>query len=173
LSPIDGSIGGGAGDSASENQSASRTSGGFSAVPESRMAAATAGNGLAGSNGNSLGSRETGGAGGSNGNGQGTGAGPGSGTGPGPSRGPRVVSGDRPEYPDNARSKGWEGTVKLQILVSTEGRVEDMRIASSSGYAELDQAALRAVRSWRFSPALQKGAPVAAWATLPVVFAIN
>ena len=111
-----------------------------------------------------------GGTGGGTGAGNGTGVGPGTGSGSGPTRGPRIVEGGRPEYPENARVKGWEGTVKLQILVNTEGRVEDVRVVSSSGYGELDAAAQRTVRSWRFSPALQKGAPVAAWATLPVVF---
>ena len=98
------------------------------------------------------------------------GTGTGIGTGSGPTRGPLVVDGARPEYPESARIKGWEGTVKLQILVNIDGRVEDVRMVVSSGHAELDQTALRAVRLWRFSPALQKGVPVAAWATLPVVF---
>ena len=94
--------------------------------------------------------------------------GPGSGT--GTTRGPRIVDGGRPDYPENARAKGWEGTVRLQILVNTDGRVEDVRIVAGSGYSELDQTAQRAVRSWRFSPALKNGSPVAAWAAVPVVF---
>lgn len=119
-----------------------------------------------------------GGTGGGHGTGYGTGYGPGTGrgtgygpgTGSGTTRGPRIVEGEKPEYPGNARGKGWEGTVRLQILVNTAGRVEEVRIMSSSGYDELDQAARQAVQEWRFSPALQNGSPVAAWATLPVVF---
>ena len=111
-----------------------------------------------------------GGTGGGHGTGHGTGIGPGTGTGSGTTRGPRIVEGDKPEYPANARSKGWEGTVRLQILVSVEGQVEDVRIVGSSGYAELDEAARRAIQEWRFRPALQNGSPVAAWATLPIVF---
>ena len=111
-----------------------------------------------------------GGTGGGHGSGKGTGVGPGTGTGTGPTRGPRIVVGERPDYPENARAKGWEGTVRLQILVNTDGRVEDVRIVASSGYAELDQTAQRTVRSWRFSPALKNGSPIAAWATVPVVF---
>jgi protein TonB len=115
-----------------------------------------------------------GGTGGGHGGGKGTGVGPGTGTGTGTgtgaTRGPRIVNGGRPDYPEYARAKGWEGTVKLQILVNTDGRVEDVRIVAGSGYAELDQTAQRAVRSWRFSPALKNGSPVAAWATVPVVF---
>ncbi|MHC1758096.1 MAG: energy transducer TonB [Negativicutes bacterium] len=60
--------------------------------------------------------------------------------------------------------------MRLQILVNTAGRVEEVRIVASSGYAELDETARQAVQSWRFSPALQNGSPVAAWATLPIVF---
>ena len=111
-----------------------------------------------------------GGTGGGHGTGHGTGVGPGTGTGSGTTRGPRIVDGEKPDYPSNARAKGWEGTVRIQILVNTEGRVEDLRIVASSGYAELDAAARQAVQSWRFSPALQNGSPVSAWATLPVVF---
>ncbi len=111
-----------------------------------------------------------GGTGGGHGTGHGTGIGSGSGTGSGTTRGPRIVDGEKPDYPGNARIKGWEGTVKLQILVNTAGKVEEVRVVASSGYAELDTAARQAVQSWRFSPALQNGSPVAAWATLPIVF---
>jgi len=51
--------------------------------------------------------------------------------------------------------------------------VEEVSVLESSGYPELDQAARHEVHSWKFSPALQKGAPVAAWATLPVVFGLQ
>ena len=111
-----------------------------------------------------------GGTGGGHGTGYGTGIGPGNGSGSGVTRGPRVVDGEKPDYPVSARANGWEGTVRLQILVSAKGRVEDVRIASGSGFAELDAAARQAVQKWRFSPALQNGSPVAAWAVLPVVF---
>ena len=142
-------------------------------VAPQAVAAAPAVNGVAGSVAGSGGSGtggSGGGTGGGHGSGKGTGVGPGTGTGTGTTRGPRIVDGGRPDYPENARAKGWEGTVKLQILVNTDGRVEDVRIVAGSGYAELDQTAQRAVRSWRFSPALKNGSPVAAWATVPVVF---
>jgi periplasmic protein TonB len=174
LAPVDGAAGGGgtpAGASSSApNQPSPRSSDGFSAVADPRLSSTPAAGGVVGGTGGTVGTGGTGDGTGVQGSGQGTGAGTGSGTGSGPTRGPRIVDGGRPAYPENARNKGWEGTVKLQILVSTEGRVEDVRVVASSGYAELDQAALRAVRAWRFSPALQKGTPVAAWATLPITF---
>lgn len=117
------------------------------------------------------GSSSSGGAAGSGtGSGIGTGAGSGTGTGAGPTRGPRVVEGGRPEYPEVARSNGWEGIVRLQILVNTEGLVDEVRVVGSSGHPELDRAAQQTIRAWRFSPALKKGAPVPAWATVPIVF---
>ncbi len=175
LSPVDGAAGGGGtpmgAPRPADNQTAPQSHNSFAGVTDLRSAATSTPAAPAGGRGGAGGSGGSGGGtGGGTGAGQGTGMGPGTGSGSGPTRGPRIVEGGRPEYPENARVKGWEGTVKLQILVNTEGRVEDVRVVSSSGYGELDAAAQRTVRSWRFSPALQKGAPVAAWATLPVVF---
>ena len=130
--------------------------------PSTGYTGGTAGSGQGNGNGTGTGT--------GSGTGRGSGAGPGSGATQGPTRGPRLVEGGRPDYPEIARNKGWEGTVKLQILINTSGSVDEVRIAAGSGHEELDRAAQRAVRSWRFTPALQKGAPVAAWVTLPVVF---
>ena len=187
LSPVDGPAGGGGQPERTPDvgkaQSQSQSKSGFSDQLPPKAAAATpaipgvfdgtAGSGGAGTGGGSGGSGvggSGGGSGGGKGTGTGTGVGPGTGSGTGATRGPRIVDGARPDYPETARVKGWEGTVRLQILVNTAGRVEDVRVVSGSGHIELDQAAQRAVRSWRFSPALKNGSPVAAWATVPVVF---
>lgn len=177
FSPLDGSAGGGGQPEHApdplKTQSQPPVSGFSDQVTPQAVVATPAVNGVPGSAIGSGGSGTGGsgvGTGGGHGSGKGTGVGPGTGTGTGPTRGPRIVDGGRPDYPENARAKGWEGTVRLQILVNTDGRIEDVRIAASSGYSELDQTAQRAVRSWRFSPALKNGSPVAAWATVPVVF---
>lgn len=166
FAPLDGPAGGGGQPEREpdpvKTQSQPPQASGFSdQVAPQAAVASSGGSGTGGSGG---------GTGGGHGSGKGTGVGPGTGTGTGTTRGPRIVDGGRPDYPENARAKGWEGTVRLQILVNTDGRVEDVRIVASSGYTELDQTAQRAVRSWRFSPALKNGSPVAAWATVPVVF---
>ena len=44
-------------------------------------------------------------------------------------------------YPDSARQQGWEGIVELSFLIEPSGRVHGARIAQSSGYAILDNAA--------------------------------
>ena len=167
--PVDETSGGGNKQPVSDKQPVSGQTGGVYDGAESKAVAASAINGFMAANG---GGKLVGGHGGGPGDSTGAGRGTGSGTGDGsgPTRGPRVIDGIRPDYPESARAKGWEGTVKLQILVNKEGVVEDVRMVASSGHVELDQVAQRTVRMWRFSPALQKGVPVAAWATLPVVF---
>ncbi len=83
---------------------------------------------------------------------------------------PFVISGPPPAYPQDARSKGFTGKVKVKVLISEQGTVEDTVIAQSSGYASLDEAARLALRHWHFSPAYRGGHAVAAWVVVPVTF---
>jgi len=76
-------------------------------------------------------------------------------------------------YPRRARRRGLEGTTELKILVARDGRVDRIVIARSSGHAILDEAARAAVASWRFSPALRNGVPVAAWTHRTVCFRLT
>ncbi|MFO7706845.1 MAG: TonB family protein [Desulfobacterales bacterium] len=78
-----------------------------------------------------------------------------------------------PEYPLRARQLGFEGTVLLNVKIDSNGGVEETAIAASSGYAMLDDSALRAVKSWVFKPARRGDRPVAAWVQVPVRFALN
>ncbi|ASJ23956.1 TonB_C domain containing protein [Laribacter hongkongensis] len=48
-----------------------------------------------------------------------------------------------------------------------------MEIDTSSGFARLDQAAVTAVRQWRFAPARHGDVPVAAWARVPIRFRLD
>ncbi|HYZ48098.1 MAG TPA: energy transducer TonB, partial [Sphingomonas sp.] len=66
------------------------------------------------------------------------------------------------DYPPRALREGAEGTTRITWDINTEGRVENCRVASSSGNADLDDAACRAMtRKGRFSPALdQNGNPI-------------
>ena len=74
----------------------------------------------------------------------------------------------RADYPDIARQAGVEGTVVVQALVGTDGRVRDTRVVRS--IPMLNGAALEAVRQWRFKPAATSGKPVAAWVSVPIAF---
>ena len=58
----------------------------------------------------------------------------------------------KPEYPAIARRWGHEGTVVLEIVIAAEGSVSDARVLKSSGYDELDEAAIDIVlKRWRFN----------------------
>lgn len=74
------------------------------------------------------------------------------------------------EIPPRLYEQEGGGTVHLLIWVSPEGAVEIPQIDRSSGLAELDLAALRAIRSFRFAPATRRGVPVGAWFRFPVGF---
>jgi protein TonB len=79
----------------------------------------------------------------------------------------------KPDYPSAARQRGWEGTVKLKVRVSASGQAEQVDIHQSSGYDLLDEAALEAVRQWRFVPAKRGDAPVASSVIVPLAFHLS
>ena len=83
------------------------------------------------------------------------------------------LSNPAPGYPDAARRQRQEGTVSLRVLVSANGQASQVVLAGSSGVSSLDQAALRAVRRWRFKPARQNGQPISAWVRVPVRFTLD
>jgi protein TonB len=78
----------------------------------------------------------------------------------------------RPEYPDMAKRKGWQGECLLRVAVSPEGKASAVSVHRSSGYASLDQAALAAVRRWRFLPQSAGGTCVASTIEVPVNFSL-
>ena len=101
------------------------------------------------------------------GEGKGAGIGPGSGggTGGGPYRPgsgvlpPQLVREIRANYTEDARRRGVEGDVVLEIVVRRDGSVGNMRVLQSLG-SGLEQKAIDAVRQWRFTPATRYGAAV-------------
>ena len=95
-----------------------------------------------------------------------------------PPAAPRTVSASQvayldppnPIYPVRARRAGQKGTVTLRVLIDTTGRPAEVSVQGSSGHAELDQAALEAVRAARFRPYLEGGIPQAVWVQVPINF---
>ena len=71
----------------------------------------------------------------------------------------RLVRGLAPSYPAAARANGVEGDVGLELVVDDAGVVESARVTRSVGQG-LDQAALQAIRQFRFAPATKDGHPV-------------
>jgi len=64
----------------------------------------------------------------------------------------------RPKYPKSAFRKGTEGTVELRAVVTPDGKTTDLAVLG--GDPELSQAALVAVRKWRFHAQRRQGQPV-------------
>ena len=85
---------------------------------------------------------------------------------------PTVIGDVRIPYPEDARSRGIEGTVVLSVLVDETGRVRTVKVLSGPG-GGLDQAAAKAVERIRFRPALRKGQPVAAQITYRYTFLLD
>lgn len=77
-----------------------------------------------------------------------------------------------PEYPVPASDGGIEGTVWVRCLVDELGRVRKTIITLSESPL-LNDAAVSAVRRWRFTPALLHGRPVAVWTTIPIPFKLD
>jgi protein TonB len=75
-----------------------------------------------------------------------------------------------PVYPPRCLRLGIEGRVKIRVLVGENGRPQEVTVGESSGESSLDQAAIEAVRQWRFEPAKRNGVAVRAWAIVPVEF---
>lgn len=82
----------------------------------------------------------------------------------------RPISNPNPMYPPDAVRQGLEGRVILSVTISFTGKVTRVTVAASCGHQLLDQAALGAVRRWRFSPATRDGKPVEWTARLPIRF---
>lgn len=78
-----------------------------------------------------------------------------------------------PAYPPLSRRLKEEGRVMLRVLVDARGEVRTVELANSSGHARLDQAAVTAVRHWRFTPARSGERAVDGWALVPIVFQLN
>jgi protein TonB len=86
---------------------------------------------------------------------------------------------DRPPRPTLTRvvaaavRRRWEGSVVVGFEVRPDGTCADVGIVQSSGHAVLDEAAVRAVREWRFKPAVRDGIPVAARQTIRFTFRLE
>ncbi len=86
---------------------------------------------------------------------------------------PISIENSPPVYPGLARKRGYQGRVILDVLVSGEGKVNDIRINATSGYAILDRAALKAVSDWQFLPAVKNGKKEVVWIKIPIRFELK
>ncbi|HTE41346.1 MAG TPA: TonB family protein [Steroidobacteraceae bacterium] len=85
----------------------------------------------------------------------------------------KVLNAPEPPYPNASILKQEEGTVFVRITVSNAGRVSAAAVEKSSGFTALDEAALKAIRTWRFSAAKSSGSAVESSVVVPVVYQLK
>ena len=129
------------------------------------------------------------GSGGGVGTGRGTGIGSGRGPGLGPGSGggtglgiyragggvstPRLIKEVKPRYTSEALLKRIQGTVVLEVVVTADGCVAQIRIARSLDAGGLDEQAVAAVAQWRFEPGRLGAAPVDVLVTIELDFFVR
>ena len=83
----------------------------------------------------------------------------------------RILNRTTPIYPPLARQTRISGTVRLHAIIAKDGTVQQLEVLS--GHPLLVQAALDAVRQWRYQPTLLNGEPVEVDTTVDVIFSLN
>jgi TonB family protein len=78
-----------------------------------------------------------------------------------------------PQFPLDARRRGIDGWVDLQFVVNTDGSVGDLTIVGAQPVGIFEQAALTAVRYWRYQPVLRAGQAVSQRARVRLHFAMQ
>jgi D-alanyl-D-alanine endopeptidase (penicillin-binding protein 7) len=79
----------------------------------------------------------------------------------------------KPVWPEGAIAASHTGTVKLSFQVGRDGKVRDSKVDSSSGYAELDEAARTGISKCQFKPARKSGKPVETWQKMQYVWTLE
>ena len=83
----------------------------------------------------------------------------------------KIINRVQPVYPPLARQTRISGTVRLHAIIGKDGTIQSLEVVS--GHPLLQQAALDAVRQWRYQPTLLNGEPVDVDTTIDVIFSLN
>jgi TonB family protein len=87
---------------------------------------------------------------------------------------PEPISKVNPEYPLAAQRRKVEGTVIVTALISERGEVSEVRVLrGAGGSAGLNEAAIAAIKKWKFRPAVKEGKRVKVWLNFPIVFKVS
>jgi TonB family protein len=78
-----------------------------------------------------------------------------------------------PQFPDVARARHIDGWVDLQFLVNTDGAVTDVKVVGAQPVGIFEQAALDAVRHWRYLPQMHDGQPLSQRARVRLRFTVQ
>ena len=86
---------------------------------------------------------------------------------------PVLVQRAEPRYPEASRRARKEGQVVIEAVITERGEVISPRVVQSTADSTLNEAALQAVRQWRYQPARVRGQPARVYLTLQVTFRLN
>ncbi|MFZ3286245.1 MAG: energy transducer TonB, partial [Telluria sp.] len=79
----------------------------------------------------------------------------------------------KPEWPKASLRNEETGTVTLSFLIGVDGRVADSKIMKSSGFRDLDKAALNGIGKCRFKPGMTDGKPEQAWMQMQYIWTLE
>jgi len=90
-----------------------------------------------------------------------------------PDRDFMVISRIPPQYPYRAQRRGIEGWVKVSLLITEQGTVQDVVVVEAEPEEVFDNAAIQAVSKWKFKPRIEQGKAVAVRAEQVVTFKLG
>jgi TonB family protein len=85
----------------------------------------------------------------------------------------KLISHVRPDYPEELRRLGIQGTVVLRAVISKQGDLLNLAAVNTDVHPRLATAALEAVRQWRYQPTLLNGEPVEVLTTITIDFSLE
>jgi len=89
-------------------------------------------------------------------------------------QGRKILQRVAPVYSEQATAKGWEGIVAVHFTVLADGRVKDnVYFDQTSVHRDLNQAAMAAIKQFRFAPLPSDQAAIEQWGVITIVFRLN
>jgi protein TonB len=77
-------------------------------------------------------------------------------------------------YPSAAKRDGQQGSVVIEVAIGADGKIQDAKVATSSGFPLLDEAAVKYAKSWpRMTPGTRNGVPSAMSFSIKVTFKLK
>ncbi len=86
-------------------------------------------------------------------------------------RAPKAIVQVRPEYPALARQTRVQGDVKIDAILDEQGNVIDMKVVS--GHPLLYQAAVDALKKWKYEPTYLNDRPIAVELIVTITFQLS
>jgi protein TonB len=78
-----------------------------------------------------------------------------------------------PQYPEDARLRNWEDSLVVRYVIGMDGRVKEVTVISSPERKLFADAAVRAIKNWRFRPYMKDGAPQEVVHELTIYFKLS